>query len=66
MLLAINTGLRKSEILGLSWKDVKEGEIEVNGKGDRRRTAPLNKTAQEIIDRQQKRTDYVFDIPNRN
>jgi integrase len=65
VLLALNTGLRKSEILQLRWKDVKDDEIEVRGKGDRRRTVPLNQIAQAVIGRQPRRTEYVFDIPNR-
>jgi integrase len=66
VLLALNTGMRKSEILNLKWKDIKEGEIEVKGKGEKRRYIPLNKTTEEIIKKQPKKTEYVFDIPNRN
>lgn len=33
VILAINTGMRKSEILNLKWKDIKGEEIEVKGKG---------------------------------
>lgn len=62
---AINTGLRKSEILNLEWKDVQGEEIIVRGKGDRIRTVPLNARAQAIISRQPKKDSYVFDIPNR-
>ncbi len=65
VLLALNTGLRKSEILNLRWKDVKEDELEVRGKGDRRRTVPLNQAAQAVIRWQPRRPEFVFDIPNR-
>jgi len=64
--LAINTGLRKSEILKLKWKDVREDEIIVKGKGEKTRTVPLNARAREIIDRQPPKDKYVFEIPNRH
>lgn len=57
--------MRKSEVLNLKWKDVKEGEIEVRGKGDKRRVIPLNETALRVINKQPRREVYVFDIPNR-
>jgi integrase len=65
VVFALNTGMRKSEILNLEWKDVKEDEAMVKGKGDRRRTVPLNGAALELLGRQPKRSSYVFDIPNR-
>lgn len=65
ILFAAHTGLRKSEILNLRWKDTREDEISVLGKGSRRREVPLNNIALEIIGRQIRRGDYVFDIPNR-
>lgn len=64
--LAINTGLRKSEILYLKRRDVREDEIIVKGKGDKVRTVPLNSRAREIIERQPPKDKYVFDIPNRH
>jgi len=36
------------------------------GKGERKRTVPLNKVALEIINRQASREKFVFDIPNRH
>jgi integrase len=66
ILFAAHTGLRKSEILNLRWKDVKEDEVTVLGKGSRRRTVPLNKTAEAIIERQIRKSEFVFDIPNRD
>lgn len=66
VILSLNTGMRKSEILNLKWKDIKEGEIEVRGKREKTRTIPLNKTAEEIIKKQPKKNEYVFDIPNRD
>jgi integrase len=66
ILFAAHTRLRKSEILNLRWKDVREDEISVLGKASRRRTVPLNKTARAILDRQVKRGESIFDIPNRD
>lgn len=66
ILFASHTGLRKAEILNLRWKNVRENEISVLGKGSRRRTVPLNKTARAILDRQVKRGEFIFDIPNRD
>ncbi|HUU40116.1 MAG TPA: tyrosine-type recombinase/integrase, partial [Desulfatiglandales bacterium] len=42
VLLAINTGMRKGEVLNLKWKDVKDDEIVVRGKGEKTRIIPLN------------------------
>lgn len=64
-ILALNTGMRKSEILTIKWRDIKEGEIEVRGKGGKRRYVPLNKIANEIVSKQARRSEYVFNIPNR-
>lgn len=58
--------MRKSEILNLKWKDVKEGEILIKGKGGKRRVIPLNETALGMINKQPRREVYVFDIPNRD
>jgi len=60
ILIGLNTGMRRSEILNLRWKDVKEGEVLVRGKGDKRRVVPLNKTAKETIERQLRRNEYIF------
>jgi integrase len=64
--LALNTGMRKSEILNLEWKDIKGKELTVKGKGDNVRTIPLNMSALIVIERQPKKSNYVFDIPNRH
>jgi integrase len=62
---AINTGLRKSEILNLEWKDLQGDEISIRGKGDRIRVVPLNVAARTIVGRQSKKDVFIFDIPNR-
>jgi integrase len=65
ILFALNTGLRKSEILGLKWKDLAEDKIIVTGKGEKKRVIPLNPTAKEIIARQPRSGDYIFSLPGR-
>lgn len=66
VVLALNTGLRRSELLNLRWRNVKDESLEIKGKGDKFRTVPLNKAAKEIIARQPRRTEFVFDVSNRN
>lgn len=65
-ILAINTGMRKSEILNLKWEDLNEEELLVNGKGDKIRYVPLNLEAKAIITRQPRKTEWIFDISNRH
>jgi len=66
VLLAVNTGMRKSEILNLTWKSIKEDKIILKGKGDKLRTVPMNSISSEVINRQAPREKYVFNIPNRH
>lgn len=64
--LAIHTGLRKSELLNLRWRNLRDEEIEVIGKGERKRSVPLNRMARTIIMRQPRSGEFIFDIPNRH
>lgn len=66
VVLALNTGLRRSELLNLKWKDIKDDGLRIKGKGDKYRDVPLNSTAREIIMKQQRRGEFVFNVPNRN
>ena len=66
VVLALNTGLRRSELLNLKWKDIKDEGLKIKGKGDKLRDVPLNSTARETIMRQQRRDEFVFLVPNRN
>jgi integrase len=61
--LALNTGLRKSELLNLRWSDVRGDEITVKGKGERTRTVPLNDEARQVIERQPQRWPRIFGGP---
>jgi integrase len=61
--LAVNTGLRKSEILNLRWVDVRGDAVTVKGKGERTRTIPLNDEARRVIGRQTRRDAFVFSAP---
>ena len=64
-LLIVNTGLRRSEALGVRWADIGDGELVVRGKGGKVRTVPLNDEALQAIRRQPRDGAYVFAVPNR-
>jgi len=66
VMFGLNTGMRRSEVLNLTWKSVKDDSIEIMGKGDKKRTVPLNRMAKEIILKQPRREKFVFDVENRN
>ena len=66
VLFALNTGMRRAEVLNLTTKSVKEDTVVIRGKGDRTRIIPLNSTARAIIVKQPRRSEYVFDVPSRN
>ena len=66
ILFAINTGMRRSEILNLKWKDIREDEIIVKGKGEKVRSVPINSTTRAVIERQPPKDKFIFDIPNRH
>jgi len=64
--LSVNTGLRKSEVLNLKWRDVSNVEIEVRGKRERVRRIPMNAAARAVIEHQPRTAGpYIFDVPNR-
>ena len=65
-ILALNTGLRKSEILDLKWKDIRGEAVRIKGKGEKVRTVPLNKLSYTIIYKQPRKSEFVFDLPNRS
>lgn len=66
LILVMNTGLRKSEVLNLRWRNIKYDIIEIEGKGGKLRTIPLNEIAMKIINKQSQKNVYVFDVPNRD
>ena len=65
-ILALNTGMRKAEMLNLRWRDIRDDVAQVNGKGDKRRDVPLNATARAVIMRQPREGEFVFPVPNRH
>ena len=65
ILMALNTGMRLSEILNAKWEDLnlKEGTIEtrsIKGGRLRMRKIPLNKTIVDIIRQIKPKGDYIF------
>lgn len=67
IVFALGTGMRRSEIFSLKWDDVTldekrgTGRITVIGKGNKRRTIPVNETVYELLlNVRRKRTGYVF------
>jgi len=65
IILAINTGMRKAEILNLRWHDIKDNSVMIKGKGGKIREIPLNQIALAVITKQEKKGEFVFDVPNR-
>ncbi len=66
IVFAVHTGVRKFEALHLRWRDVRDDEVELHGKGDKERAVPLNTEARAAIDRQPRIGAFVFDVPNRD
>lgn len=66
VMFGLNTGMRRSEVLNLTWKSVKDDTVEIIGKGEKKRTVPLNRVAKEIILKQPRREEFVFNVENRN
>lgn len=64
--LILNTGLRRSEALGLKWADIGDNALSVRGKGGKVRSVPLNIQAREALRAATRRTEYVFDVPGRS
>jgi integrase len=60
--MAVNTGLRKSELLKLRWADVRDEGLTIKGKGEKTRAVPLNAEAQVVLERQSRRDPYVFGL----
>jgi len=64
IICAINTGMRKMEILTLRWDQIKNGQIYVIGKGEKPREIPVSDDARalfkDIRRREGLRSKYVF------
>jgi integrase len=62
--VALNTGLRRSELLSLKWEqvDLERGIITVmDSKNSDRRDIPMNKTVQDVLKGMEKKGLYVFE-----
>jgi len=62
----LNTGLRRSEALGLRWSEVRDDAVRVRGKGGRVREVPLNADALAVLRDRRRDGSFVFDVPNRD
>lgn len=66
VLIALNTGMRRGEILGLRWDDVSEQEVTIradNAKSATTRRVPLNREAREVFRRLPRDGQWVFPGP---
>ena len=61
----LNTGLRRSEALGLRWVDVGDDVLTITGKGGKTRLTPLNAEARAIVGQRPRVGPFVFNIPGR-
>ena len=66
VMFGLNTGMRRAEVLNLKWKSVKDDIVEIIGKGEKKRSVPLNKVAKEVILKQPRKSEFVFDVENRD
>jgi len=61
---AINTGMRKTEIVTLKWSQIKNGQLYLVGKGDKPREVPINEDLEQLFKsirkKQGLRNKYVF------
>lgn len=59
---ARETGMRESEIFGLTWKQLKTDDVPIVGKRNKLRVVPLTRKAREIAERQARhiKQPYVF------
>jgi site-specific recombinase XerD len=62
MIVAVETGLRRSELINVKWQEISETDLIVtNGKNnDERNSIPLSKVARSAIERQPKNGEFVF------
>lgn len=65
VVLTLNTGLRKTEVLNLKWSDVRDDVLYITGKGEKDRKVPLNDAALRVLESCQRLNSYVFNVPNR-
>lgn len=62
MLVAMHTGMRRGEVIRLEWRHVGTDSLKVPGTKSRhaKRTVPLTQEVRSIVERQPRRSQYVF------
>jgi len=66
VLLSLNTGIRRGSLLALRWSDIQDGVLTVraaSSKSGKTIRIPLNKTAQEVLDKWRAQTKGEGDAP---
>lgn len=67
VIMALQTGMRKGEILNLKWSDIKDGYIELlETKSGKMRDIPISSTLQDTLNSIPKLSKYVFINPKTN
>ncbi|MFC1650872.1 tyrosine-type recombinase/integrase [Candidatus Latescibacterota bacterium] len=70
IVLALATGMRKTEIFNLTWKDItiyegfKSGQISIVGKGNKRRNIRMNQTVYELLVKPYKEKSGLYVFPS--
>lgn len=63
VLLALNTGMRRGEILNLKWSDFNHGQLTVRGAGTKNqqsRVVPLNAEAKAVLNTWESGSEWIF------
>jgi integrase len=63
VLLALNTGMRRGEILGLRWSDIQNGAVTVRGAGaksQQSRIIPLNDESRRVLEKWSSEDEWIF------
>lgn len=67
VVMALQTGMRKGEILNLQWSNIKCGYIELlETKSGKMRTIPISPTLRDVLSQLPKVSEYIFINPKTN